>query len=291
MNAQLKRRAARGQIGDIKEKKRRIVTPTLLACILIVAAVSAYFTYSYIVQPSSAPVAAIVDQLSLTYPNQTFIERATSILKQAGYSVDYYPGKNVTVEFYRNLAMHGYSLIILRVHSGLVPGTRYVGFFTSERYDQSKYVQEQLWNQLWKAVYSNEDVAKGITYFGISPYFVTGSMNGKFENTVIIMMGCNGLTYTPMAEAFIEKGAKAYIGWNGSVSASYTDEATANLLQHLILERQTIGQAVENTDKQVGADPVYNSLLTYYPPKVGEQTITQNFSSSNNAMYARCTHR
>ena len=61
--------------------------------------------------------AAIVDHLSLTAPNQTFIQTATNTLKQAGYRVDYYSGEKVNVEFYRNLPTHGYGLIILRVHS------------------------------------------------------------------------------------------------------------------------------------------------------------------------------
>jgi hypothetical protein len=57
-----------------------------------------------------------------------------------------------------------------------------------------------------------------------------------------------------MAEAFTLKGAKVYIGWKGSVSATHTDTATISLLQHLITEKQTIKQAVENTMKEVGTD-------------------------------------
>jgi hypothetical protein len=46
-----------------------------------------------------------------------------------------------------------------------------------------------------------------------------------------------------------------------------------DLLKHLILEKQTIGQAVENTVKEVGVDPTYESALAYYPSEAGNQTI------------------
>jgi hypothetical protein len=91
-------------------------------------------------------------------------------------------------------------------------------------------------------------------------------MKGTFQNTTVIMMGCEGLNNTKMAEAFIEKEAKVYIGWTSSVSASYTEQATAHLLQHLIAEKQTIRQAVDNTIEEVGPDQTYNSQLIYYPP-------------------------
>jgi len=61
--------------------------------------------------------AAIVDQLSLKFPNQTYVETATDILEQARYMKDHHPSENVTVEFFRNLPTHRYNMIILRVHS------------------------------------------------------------------------------------------------------------------------------------------------------------------------------
>jgi hypothetical protein len=90
------------------------------------------------------------------------------------------------------------------------------------------------------------------------------------------MMGCDGLAGTQMAEAFTEKGAKAYIGWKETVSASHTDTATTRLLQHLIAQKETIENAVNNAMKKVTADPACENVLAYYPPEVGERTI-ENF--------------
>jgi hypothetical protein len=284
MKTKKKRVGTKVQIRAITEKERRMATVIFLVFVLLIVIFSSYFTYNFLNQPqnqttnpaSSQLKAAIVDQLSLTFPNQTFIEGATRILEEAGYSVDYYSGDKVTVPFYTGLPKHGYGLIILRAHSSAaeLQGKEFVetpvGIFTSESYSQTKYVYEQLTDQLLMASYA---MPQPPYYFAIVPKFVTSSMKDTFQNTTVIMMGCEGLNNTKMAEAFIQKGAKAYMGWNGSVSASHTDQATAILLQHLITEKQAIKQSVENTMKEVGLDSAYQSQLIYYPLEAGEQTI------------------
>ncbi len=267
----------------MKERERSIATVIFLAFLLLIITISAYFAHTFLnqsqtINPSSSQLrAAIVDQLSLTFPNQTFIQTATNILKQAGYTVDYYPGERVTVEFYRNLPTYNYGLIILRVHS-TTGGQPLIALFTSETYSKSKYVYEQLTCKVCPVAYSTEEASIGIGYFGITPSFVESSMNGKFANTIVIMMGCEGLHNTKMAEAFTEKGAKVYISWSRAVLASHTDRATSRLLQYLITKKETIKQGVNDVMKEVGADPAYESLLTYYPVKAGEQKIQDTMS-------------
>ncbi len=272
MKAKKKARGTKARVQASKKRLAHIGTAITVAILVAIISISSFIIYSHL-NPSpdqinnqqSQPKAAIVDHLSLTAPNQTFTQTATNTLKKAGYTVDYYPGEEVTVEFYRNLPTHGYELMILRVHSTGMYGQ----LFTSEPYSSTKYVYEQLTDQVLRFSFYEEPPY----YFGISPLFVKRSMKGKFQDTTIIMMGCNGLRSTYMAEAFIEKGAKVYISWSDSVLASHTDQATINLLYHLILEKQTLRQAVQNALKEVGTDPVYGSLLVYYPLEVGEQTI------------------
>lgn len=275
MKGKKKPKGTKARVQAYKKRSAYIAAAIAVAVLVIIIAVSSFFVYSFLDSspnqtnnPTYQFKAAIVDHLSLSAPNQTFIQSATNILKQAGYTVNYYPGEEVTVEFYRNLPTHGYGLVILRVHSA---GDGWL--FTSEPYSTSKYVHEQLTDRIGLVTYSLEDAERGIGYLGMGPMFVKSSMNRRFENTTVIMMGCNGLTYTSMAEAFIEKGAKVYISWSGSVLASHTDTATIHLLQHLITEKQAIKQAVTETMKEVGPDPEYKSPLIYYPLEAGEQTI------------------
>jgi len=268
-----------------RKRQKRVRLVVTLAILIAIISVSGFFIYSMLTSlpqnqetgSTSEPKAAIVDHLSLTAPNQTFTQTATNILKDAGFSVDYYSGEKVTVEFYRNLPTQGYRLIILRVHSAL--GRRQeppVALFTSEPAEENKYVYEQLTDRLAGVAYSPQEWESGIIYYGIMPSFVKSSMNGRFENTIIIMMGCNGLTYNDMARAFIEKGAKVYISWIGSVSASHTDLATNHLLQHLLTQKRTVEESLAETFIKVGRDPVYKSRLIYYPLEAGDSAI-QNF--------------
>jgi hypothetical protein len=278
MRAKKKPLGAKAQIRAEKERERRIATALFLTIILLAGSFAVYFGYTIMSThpvlsfteptlqfmpetPNPGLKAVIVDHLSLTVPNSAFVQAVASILTKANYTVDYFSGERVTVDFYRNLPTHGYKIVILRVHS-TTGGYPTVCLFTSELYSTSEYVQEQLAWKLYRVSFSPGDTD---TFFGIPPSFIESSMKARFQNTVVIMMGCEGLSNTKMAEAFVENGAKACIGWNGSVSARHTDQATTRLLQHLITEGQTIKQSVEKTMKEVGRDPQYQSTLAYYP--------------------------
>jgi len=270
----------KNRIRKERKKEERIAVIITVTILIVLIFISGFLINSMLNQPSasqtvsstSEPKAAIVDQLSLTYPNQTFIEIATNTLEQAGYRVDYYPGENVTIEFYRNLPTYNYGLIILRVHSGFIMGGGTSTFiFSSELYNTQKYVYEQLTDQIALTRLQGG----GPTYFGINENFVKSSMKGTFNKAIIIMMGCNGLQYISMAKVFMEKRAKVYLGYSEPVTASYTDEATTHLLQHFLIEKRTLKESVQETFKEVGADPVYNSLLLYYPSEAGDYTTQE----------------
>jgi hypothetical protein len=294
MKAKKKRVGTKAEIRAVKERERRTAMTIFLAFILLIVIFSAYFTYTFLNQspdqslieptlqfkpenPNPQLKAAIIDHLSLTIPNKTFIQTVAHILTEVDYTVDYYPREKVTVELYRNLPSKGYGVMLLRVHSG---NNQYdkgpIFLWTSEPYSTSKYVHEQLTDQLRPTSSLIEDWP---TVFSIGPEFVRKSMQGHFRNSIIIAMGCETLKNTDLATAFIEKGASAFIGWSEDVESSHTDQATTQLLQNLLIKKQTIEQAVDNTMEKVGIDPAYESLLTYYPFDAGMQTI-ENIKSN-----------
>jgi len=235
-------------------------------------------------QPASKK-AAIIDQLGLTSPNPSFVEATTSMLEGAGYTVDYYPGEEVTVGLYRDLPSRGYGLIVLRVHSALLgqdlvnsaevsPGTLEraltalqdnVFLFTSEPYSETGYLEEQKALRVVPARYYSGDGPRHSRYFAVSSDFVSSSMKGEFHRTLVVLMGCDGLTFDRTAAAFVEKGARGVVGWNGPVSASHTDAATGRLLERLVVDRYTIGEAVTEVMAELGPDPSYGSNLIVYP--------------------------
>ena len=221
------------------------------------------------VGPSTGPRAAKVDQLSLTQPNPTFVDTATEILKESGYAVDYHPGEEVTVEFYRSFPAQPYDLIIYRVHSALGredgEPADWVTLFTADSYHESWYVDEQKTRRLSKVAYYED----GPPYFGIMPDFVRSSMKGDLRGSIVVLMGCDGLATDTIAKALVDKGAKAVVSWTGLVTGDHTDAAAEQLLRHLATEGLPLGEAVEKTAAEIGPDPAYGSVLRLYPPEGG----------------------
>jgi hypothetical protein len=263
--------------ATLKAKEKRLVVVAFFSLLILFGSVFLFLTYQSQDIPteiqSSQLKAVIVDQLSLTSPNQRFVDEARDLLKQAGYTVDYISGEKVTVDCYRELQVSGYQMIILRVHCGHSPEKQTISFFTSETYSETGHLDDQWADRLHRNffVYPPTDGDPG--YFSITPLFVEQSMKGSFNDTTIVMMGCYGLEYPGMAEAFIQRGAKAYISWNGSVASDHTDQATINLLKHLVTQKQPVGQAVDNTMKEVGEDPEYKSALSYYSSPTEEPKV------------------
>jgi hypothetical protein len=219
--------------------------------------------------------AAIVDQLSSFQENEAFITNVTRELEGYGFEVDLYQGDNITVDFYRGLSGRGYKLIVFRAHSGILEGEQgtylKTTLFTNENYSTTSHVTEQLDDRLFEA-----SIAEGRPWvFSISPKFISESMTKKFGHTVVIMMGCSGIYLTDLAEAFVDKGASAYLAWDASVLLDYTDEATLHLIKQLCSENVTIKEAVDSTMDVIGPDPKYGAELKYYPSGTSDKTLEE----------------
>ena len=221
------------------------------------------------------PRAAIVDQLSSLLENEDFVTEVTRELEDYGFEVDLYQGDEITVDFYRGLPTHGYKLIIFRAHSGLLAEDEEIiertVLFTNEEYSLSRYVGEQLDDRLVMA-----RVDEGYPMlFGIPPKFISESMEGKFDDAVIIMMGCSGIYLGDLAGALVDKGASVYLAWHGSVELYYVDEATPYLMRQLCSGNLTIKEAVGSTMDVIGPDPEHNAVLKYYPSHNGDKTLEE----------------
>jgi flagellar basal body-associated protein FliL len=282
-----RRRGRRRQSGG--QRAGSIILRFVVPAVFIAAAVALLVTF-WTGREAEAPElrAAIVDQLGLNEPNPEFVQTATSVLEQAGYTVDYYPPEQVTVDFYRQLPKQNYVLIIFRVHiarfdeksltmedpvrrQALLDAFANGAFlFTSEQYDKTKYPEDREKLRLFQV--RNLTGSGDTRYFGITPRFIP-AMQGTFDKTVIVLMGCDGLLFDGTAQAFIDKGASAVIGWDSLVSAAHTDMATQTLLQKLISERLSLGEAVKRTMSEVGSEPGYDNTLKLYPQDAEERKL------------------
>jgi len=268
-----------------KEKSRKKLVYGIIVVVFILLC---FVTYFFLHQPNQTDEsndnqffykAAIVDHLSFREEtkNETFKNSSIDILETAGFDVTYYPGKSVTIDFYQNLVRsRHYGLIVFRVHSAIIFGlgdNTSLCFFTSELenesyYDSnSPYFDDFAYRRIVRGYFSEDPTTY---YFAVAAGFI--KRYGDFQNTIIIIMGCDGLKYSVMAEAFKINGAKVCIGWTGLVSAPHTDRATQRLLQHLT-ERNSVEEAVDKTMDELDPDQEYDSLLTYYPENAGSYII------------------
>ena len=90
---------------------------------------------------------------------------------------------------------------------------------------------------------------------------IDDSMQGDFGGALILMMGCDGLRSQRTAEAFLNRGASAFVSWSKPISASHTDMTTEALLQRLLIDDLPVEEAVAQTAAEVGPDPVYEGEL------------------------------
>jgi len=80
-------------------------------------------------------LAAIIDQLHDSIPNESFQQKAQQHLENAGYDVDIYTTQDITVDFYKKLPSMNYKFIYIRTHSlGVQELQNSTFLFTGEKY-------------------------------------------------------------------------------------------------------------------------------------------------------------
>jgi hypothetical protein len=241
---------AKGKKGENTSNNRRLF---IVSIVIMIALILSGLYFYLLPKPPTSPKAAIIDQLGSSqlspisrYENQSFINSTMNLLSSRFAQVDYY-SDNATVENYKQLSHMGYRLIILRAHSAIDNKSNYIAISTTETYGSANYDQYLSNGQLTVC----QIVGDSKEYIGITPKFIQEIMTGRFEDTVIILMSCNGLKtdYYSTAVAFVAKGAKVIVSWDGWIEKPDNDQGITIFLQHLLGQNSTIEEAVTNTPK------------------------------------------
>jgi hypothetical protein len=267
-------------------RKRWVMFASILVLVIILG-----YVFSGMLQAGTRfPLnAVIIDQLAADFPDQLFVSNLTRTLQNHGFNVTYY-NQTINVNFFENLAYDNYGLIILRAHSALRNDSAIptVDLFTSEAYDQSseKYASELESGLLTVGEY----FYKPGLYFTLSSQFI--EKYGHFSNSIVIAMGCQSLkpgSEKQMPQAFLDKGAKAYIGWSDIVFPQDTDNEAMRLVSMLLNGNQTIGDAVRATNSYTYSGTPYpnsteiislTSYMQFYPQSNDHLTISQLVAES-----------
>jgi hypothetical protein len=234
-----------GKVEKNKASTRRLI---YVAAAIIIVLVPVVLSLQFHFSGQVSPKAAIIDQLgsselaeTIRDENQTFLEEAKRLLYERFSVVDFY-SDNATVGQYKQLASAGYKLIVWRAHSALDLNSTFIAISTTEKYGSTNYDQYLENGQLTLCNITGDQSL----YFGITPKFINEIMTGTFQDTVIVLMSCNGLKqgYLKTAQAFESRGAKVVISWDDWVSTLDNDNGTSLLLQYLIDGNDTVSAAV-----------------------------------------------
>ena len=233
---------------------RRHIRLTLSLTILLVVGLGASVLawQNGIWFPTASPKglrAVLIDGLSVNYPDPSFTNNVTKTLSSVGYTVDYIGPDKFTVDTLANLPSQGYGLVIIRAH------TAYSAIITSEPYTSSKYVFAQLAGHVSPAT-----IGTPVEYFAVAAQFISSESHGRFQNSIIVLMGCGdpGDRET-FGAAFADKGAGYLIGFDNSVSAQFTDSETSTLVSALAR-----GNSVqESVSLASSPDPVYSGQFGF----------------------------
>ena len=186
-----------------------------------------------------------------------FETKSTKLLSSNGYHLEYYSGEEVSVEFLKNIPVE-YDLYLFRVHSTCINNRTWV--FSGEHNQVNSYPILQLSELIHK-----EKPSWNAEYlFAVSPEFIQEYNRHCFKDSAILMMGCEGLCSSDLANAFCEEGAIIYVSWDSNVCLEHTDAAFLSILESICIRKSSIIDAIEYTKNQIGNDPVYRSILNYY---------------------------
>ena len=272
-----KRRSSRRRSRrKLKERRKKVKCRNIKLLLAIITIISLSTVLSYVLYSmSSRPklkTALIIDGLSIEFNDREFTNQIIQYFRTAGYAVEICNGTEVTVNTYRRMFNEKYKIIVLRVHSapgdGIIVPKDAIVFFTAESTTVKKYFAEQLMGFVVKA----RTLTRGESFYAITPSFIRNAP-GKLKDTVVIVLSCYGTLGGITVREFLDKGAMAYIGWDGEVSPEYMDKAGLFLIENLVKHHLSIEEAVRKTMEEIGPDPFFGSYLKYYPPDAGSYKL------------------
>ena len=212
----------------------------------------------------------ILDPLSQDYPNPELIGDLVRMFSNAGCTITVLEGESFTVKQVE--LMSYYNIIIFRGHTGwrnnvrIINGkkeiTTYVALYTGEPFSKDKYPDLLREGYVGEGIPLTRIGAKSNkTYEAVTQYYLEKVLKSFPENTTIILSTCFSTMTEHLAKVFFEKGADRVIGWSEKVTITHADRALRLLVEKVFADNETWREAVDEINRELGPDPVYNSTI------------------------------
>jgi len=184
----------------------------------------------------------VYDQLIDVPSEMDFIDEALAIC-EGRFKMDYLAGEEVDVDTLK-LGPGSSALAVFRVHSGVFDNRTWL--FTGEGYSESGHVMDQVRGVVHIARCSSTSEL----LFAVGPEFIHEYWR-NLDGCVILLMGCESMDDTGLADVMVSRGASAVVGWKGLVSIDESDIVSLRLLEALI-SGSSVGETVELVDDEFG---------------------------------------
>ena len=230
------------------------------------------------IMDSDGPRSAILDQLYNDHPDGNLEDISIKYFKDAGYQVDFYTTDELTVDFFRQLPSMNYDYIVIRSHA-LGEGTigESSSIFTGQKYSKHIYIKEQFLGHLGRGIpilYAEDanlvgEARLNQTYFVVGSKFVEEYMVGQFQNSTIILAGCETADGSILADSLIKRGASEVIGWTGLVDSNDNALTLVSLLNKTLVNDIELKDAIQMEMEERKKFLKYPATLKYFSSESG----------------------
>ena len=191
------------------------------------------------------------------FHNPGLFNAIKSDLQSAGYSVSYYKNTQVTISLIETKLDKG--VVFNRGHGGYDSSTRQVIICSGERWNSSKYQYEQ--SQGWVVRAWILHYGQYYDFFTYTPGLISNYYS-NLPNSLIYMESCEGLKNSTMANAWLNAGAGAYMGWTKSVLVVDGDAAAEENFHDMCINGLSVCQVVKKGYISAGAKLQYKGTGT-----------------------------
>jgi hypothetical protein len=213
--------------------------------------------------------AAVIDTLRDDWPPASTPDGIFSILKGAGYNVDYIKSDNANLQFFARFDDNEYGVVFIRSHGGMINVAGDDKLHIMVRPFFSSFPPSSGYNGIGIFTVGTNVLPQGFAYaYAFNNLFVQQYMNNRhFPNSLFHLLVCqsaNPLAQDDMIKSFLDRGVGCYTGWTDTASSAYGDpsavqfftvlcESSANPINKVADAISIISSAGMSPDPDTGA--------------------------------------